>query len=585
MITYSYGSANQATAPGELTEAQRIQYLADDYTELMTLTCNLPATASEQLLGMSYHLSAYGNAAFGHHVGANLADSYVTSPENSLEFFPLDGSNYITHAEITEGGTGVLIEYAQAVTDNTSQSYSFTAVDGSVITLTSDTIWLNDRTVWLSLGSDIYTGVNTATAALDADRHVLVASRFPNDSTTDGFGNNFDQASTYRAVLTRHMSPMDYARTAPTITAVTVAPGTGSIDLTFSETVCGATETGCDSLTAEHFEVMYYGGTETDAPTPLDISSVDVTGTVATLGITLPPLVNIDSNDYVLVRTARNSRFSDTFITDRTIFTQSSTPTGMLHLQSGALVRAIPTIVYSLTNPSDAIGDYSIGEGDIADGAATTTFTVTRTPAAYDSASSATVTITRTSDSNSDNPDNFVVTVDGTAVTESAGVWTQVITFTVGGDDSKTIDIQHTGNDAPNDDYIYTINVAPDTIPGSGSRQLTFTIEDDEDDIPPTLPGNRNIVADEGATQVTLNFESAYDTIGSAADSSGRTYTRNVNYVITFTRMENDDSDKPALTLPSITVSAARAIVSETGLGLNTTEIFTSRPSPEILAD
>ena len=132
---------------------------------------------------MSYHLSAYGNTAFGHHVGASAGDSYVTSPENSLEFFPLDGSNYIEHAEITEGGQGVLIEYAQAVTDNTSQSYTMATGDGltDITPTISDTIWLNDKTVWLTLGSDIYAGVNTATAALDADRHVLVTSTFPGD--------------------------------------------------------------------------------------------------------------------------------------------------------------------------------------------------------------------------------------------------------------------------------------------------------------------------------------------------------------------------------------------------------------------
>ena len=45
----------------------------------------------------------------------------IVSPENSLEFFPLDGTNYIAHAEITEDGHGVLIEYAQAVTENTGQ--------------------------------------------------------------------------------------------------------------------------------------------------------------------------------------------------------------------------------------------------------------------------------------------------------------------------------------------------------------------------------------------------------------------------------------------------------------------------------
>ena len=170
VITYSYDSVSQGTAPGALTAAQRIQYPTDDYAELMTLTCNLPASASTQLLGMSYHLSAYGNAALGHHVdgsddgnSGNNLDSYVTSPENSLEFFPLDGSNYITHAEITEDGLGVLIEYAQAVTSPTEATYAFATTQlSTIITPTfSEAIWLNDKTVWLTLGSSIYdAGVN-----------------------------------------------------------------------------------------------------------------------------------------------------------------------------------------------------------------------------------------------------------------------------------------------------------------------------------------------------------------------------------------------------------------------------------------
>ena len=165
----------------------------------------------------------------------------------------------------------------------------------------------------------------------------------------------------------------------------------------------------------------------------------------------------------------------------------------MLHLQSGALVQAKPVIVYSLTNPDglttpdpndtsiDIDIDYSTPELNTAETTAST-FTVTRTPAGYTDATDATVEITRTANSNSDDPDNFVVTVDGTVVTGSAGVWTQPITFD-SGQNSKAIVIEHDGNDAPNDDYIYTINVAPDTIPGSGSRQLTFTIEDDDESI------------------------------------------------------------------------------------------------------
>ena len=124
---------------------------------------------------------------------------------------------------------------------------------------------------------------------------------------------------------------------------------------------------------------MYYKGgiSETEESTPLTISSVDLTGdptagyTEATLNIDLPgsidasdSSVTIDSDDYLLVRTARNSRFTDNFITDRTIFSTATTErtipfeatpyseaeSGMLHLQGGALVQAIPTITYSLTN-------------------------------------------------------------------------------------------------------------------------------------------------------------------------------------------------------------------------------------------
>ena len=109
MGSYGYNSVNQSAEPGTLESDQIIQYSPDDYAEVVTLTCNLPAIASTQLLGMSYHLSAYGNAAFAHHVGINAGNSYVNKPENSLEFFPLDGSNYIEHAEITEDGQGVLI--------------------------------------------------------------------------------------------------------------------------------------------------------------------------------------------------------------------------------------------------------------------------------------------------------------------------------------------------------------------------------------------------------------------------------------------------------------------------------------------
>ena len=500
--SYAYGSANQDAEPGTLTPAQAIQYPTDDYAEIVTITCNLPATASAQLLGMSYHLSAYGNAAFGHHVGVSAGDSYVTSPENSLEFFPLDGSNYIEHAEITEDGLGVLIEYAQAVTDNTSQSYTMTTGDGltDVTPAISDTIWLNDKTVWLALSSDIYdnAGVNThATVALGTDRHVLVSSTFPSDTdTTTGFGTNFGQASTYRAVLTRHMSDSDLAR-ATTISDITVNPGTESIDLTFSSPVCGSPETGCAALTADHFEVIHYGGVETEAPTSLPISFVDLTGdatdgyTAVALNINLPPLLNIDSNDYVLVRTAKNSRFSDEFITDRTIFSQSSAQTGMLHLQGGALVQAIPTIAYSLAPapgipPSpdietDGPDAYSIREGGATDNT-TATFTITRSPTGYDMPSATSVTITNTTGGN---PAGFELWVAGEHFrVDDFIAFERMITFAAG-EDEKTISFTFAGNDTPNDPlndaHVYTIRIAPANVPpGDDEETITFTIEDDD---------------------------------------------------------------------------------------------------------
>ena len=254
--------------------------------------------------------------------------------------------------------------------------------------------------------------------------------------------------------------------------------------------------------------------------------------------------------------------------------------------------QSIPIITYSLT---DAVSDsdnnvegsnaagYSIREGGTAEGT-TATFILTREPPGYTTPTNVIVSITRASDSNDPaDPGNFVVTVDGIILAVTNSESSVMITFAAG-DNAKTISFSFTGNDALNDNYVYSIRIAPANVPpGDDEEIITFTIRDDEDDIPPTLPGNNNIVAYPGATQVALEFYSAYDTIGSAADSSGRTYTRNVNYVITFTRMASDDSDKPALTLPSITVSAARAIVSETGLGLDTAEIFTSRPSPAFL--
>ena len=321
----------------------------------------------------------------------------VTSPENSLEFFPLDGTNYITHAEITEGGDGVLIEYAQTVTTPTEATYAIATTSLDVITpAMSDPIWLNDKTVWLTLDSSIYdAGVNVGSNALSSDRHVLVSSTFPND---DSFGDNFGRVATYRAVLTRHMSDADLNGSAPTIETITVAPGTESIALTFSSAspVCGSPEEGCDLLTADHFEVVHYEGdiSSTESATLLTIGTVTLTGdstngyTVAVLDIDLDSAPEIDGDDYLLVRTARNSRFTDNFITDRTIFSETQVtrtiPTtspaetyteaasGMLHLQSGALLEAIPVITYT-------VAGNSISEGGSAE-RNTATFTITRAP-------------------------------------------------------------------------------------------------------------------------------------------------------------------------------------------------------------
>ena len=331
---YTYSSNQTAQDPAGLTLDQVVVRQHDSYVEHVTFTCDLPTSYDTELLDIAFEVSAF-KGTNSHLDAPNIRVFYIVSAENSLEFFPLDETNYITHAEITEGGDGVLIEYAKAVTDPTGATYAIATTSLAVITpAMSDPIWLNDKTVWLTLDSSIYdAGVNNGGGvALNADRHVLVSSTFPNDA-------NFSRASTYRAVLTRHMSNLDIAQTAPRILDITVAPGTESIDLTFSRSVCGSPGTGCDPLIADnadndpstddygHFEVMHYEGgiSETDAPTRLTISGVDLTGdatagyTAATLNIDLTG-VTIDSNDRLLVRTARNSRFSDQFITDRTIF-------------------------------------------------------------------------------------------------------------------------------------------------------------------------------------------------------------------------------------------------------------------------
>ena len=477
---YGYQSLSLAMDPGSVDPGDLVVWDENNPSIAVSLTCDLTGIAENALWGMASHPANFNQS--GHHLGVNEFARYVVSPENSLEFFPLDGTNYITHAEITEGGDGVLIEYAQAVTTPTGGTYQFTAVDDTAITLTSDAIWLNDRTVWLTLGSSIYgvAGVNVGSDALSSDRHVLVSSTFPND---DSFGDNFGRVATYRAVLTRHASDADFDQTAPTITAITVAPGTESIDLTFSEAVCGSPETGCDPVTDAHFEVMYYGETETRA---LTISSVDVTaGTVATLTL---QSVDIGVNDYLLVRTARNSRFTDGFITDRTIFSTATTertiPTtnppetyteaasGMLHLQSGALVEAIPVITYSLA------GNPSISEGGIE--RSTASFIITRDPEGVKSESTVGVTITRTS---GDEPDGFSVAVGDVPLTRSADgiVWSDVLTF-VALEDEKMIFFSFNGNDVGTADSAYTIALSfARTAPDSTS---IFTIEEDDNTAP-----------------------------------------------------------------------------------------------------
>ena len=321
---YSYGSSSIArgTLPADLTADIVIQWKPDEYLEYVTVTCDLPAGYETELLDMAIQIRGVLGLT-GHQIGQNTRSDYAIRAENSLEFFPLDETNYITHAEITEGGDGVLIEYAQAVTSPTA-TYTIATTNLDLITPTiSDTIWLNDKTVWLTLGSSIYDPrVNDGGGtALNADRHVFVTSTFLEDTSFEVGGiANFGRASTYRAVLTRHASDADLDGSAPTITDIEVADGTESIALTFNPAspVCGSPGTGCAELTADHFEVLHYEGdiSETGAPTMLTISSpVTLTGdatdgyTGAVLNIDLDESPEIDSNDYLLVRTARNSRF------------------------------------------------------------------------------------------------------------------------------------------------------------------------------------------------------------------------------------------------------------------------------------
>ena len=489
--------------PADLTSDQVVVRPHDAYVEHVTVTCDLPTSSTiynTELLDMAFEVNAFSGTNT-HHDAPGREILYIVSPENSLEFFPLDGTNYITHAEITEGGDGVLIEYAQAITSSTG-TYAITALDGSVITPTisdSDIIWLNDRTVWLTLGSSIYdAGVyNGDGTALNADRHVFVTSTFPGDTSFEVGGiANFGRASTYRAVLTRHMSDADLDQTAATgAPRMTVAAlDYDSIELTFSRPVCGSPETGCAALTADHFEVVHYEGdiSSTESATLLTIGSVTTsTGNVAILDIDSDSLPEIDSDDYLLVRTARNSRFTDGFITDRTIFsetqvtrtipisipaeTYSEAASGMLHLQSGALVEAIPVITYSLTNDEGS----SISEGG-AGLARTSTFIITRAPDGVNFETTVGVTITRTS---GDDPDDFSVTFDGIEVAGD-GVWTEVITFAPE-ENVKTIEISYTGNDDGTGDSVYEIALS---LPAGariadGSISI-FTIEEDDNTAP-----------------------------------------------------------------------------------------------------
>ena len=123
IVTYSYDSAFQGQSPTAIAADNVIQYQTGSYTSLIKLTCSISDVT--QLWDMDYHVGMY--RTLSQHVGANAQLVYIVSPENSLEFFPLDGTNYIAHAEITEGGDGVLIEYAQAVTTTTGATYKITA--------------------------------------------------------------------------------------------------------------------------------------------------------------------------------------------------------------------------------------------------------------------------------------------------------------------------------------------------------------------------------------------------------------------------------------------------------------------------
>ena len=122
--------------------------------------------------------------------------------------------------------------------------------------------------------------------------------------------------------------------------------------------------------------------------------------------------------------------------------------------------QSIPIITYSLTDAvSDSDADnnvegsnatgYSIREGDTVEGT-TATFILTRESPGYTTPTNVIVSITRTSDSNDPaDPDNFVVTVDGSplTLTNDDDQSSVMITFATA-TDTKTISFSFTGNDA-----------------------------------------------------------------------------------------------------------------------------------------
>ena len=206
--------------------------------------------------------------------------------------------------------------------------------------------------------------------------------------------------------------------------------------------------------------------------------------------------------------------------------------------------QAIPTIVYSLAPPplspditTDSLGAYSIREGGTAEGT-TATFILTREPPGYATPTNVIVSIMRTSDSNDPaDPDNFVVTVDGNSLAVTNSESSVLITFAAG-DNAKTVSFSFTGNDAPNDDYVYSIRIAPANVPpGDDEEIITFTIRDDEDDIPPTLPGNRQYCGGPNRRDSSY-FKVLNPPMTTSWQYGGfvvvATFTRDVNYVTYF---------------------------------------------------